>query len=77
MVFTLRVEDALAQLRRAFPTSVERISDFAVAEPTDYPDEGAADYRVVQQRYIEPIERAWHLCLRIGAAVANEFGAHG
>jgi phosphoenolpyruvate carboxylase len=77
MVFTLRIEDALAQLRRAFPIAVDRISDFAVSEPTDYPDEGAADYSAVQARHVVPIERSWQLCLRIGTAIANEFGAHG
>ncbi|HEY6817122.1 MAG TPA: phosphoenolpyruvate carboxylase, partial [Croceibacterium sp.] len=42
MVFTLRVDDALTQLRRAFPTSFPQIGDFQLNEPTDYPEGGDA-----------------------------------
>ena len=77
MVFTLRIEEALAQLRRAFPMSVPRTADFSVAEPGDYPDEGATGYADINEKFIAPIEQAYALCLRIGTAVANAFGAHG
>ena len=77
MVFTLRVEEALAQLRRAFPVSAPSLADFAVAEPTDYPDEGASGYGAIHSQFIDPIARAQALSLRIGTAIANEFGAHG
>ena len=77
MFFTLRVEEGLAQLRRAFPANFPSIEDFAVEEPTDYPDEGATGYEAIHREFIEPIERAHALNLRIGASIANEFGAHG
>ncbi|MCB2057222.1 MAG: phosphoenolpyruvate carboxylase [Novosphingobium sp.] len=77
MVFSLRIEEALAQLRRAFPASVTRIADFTVAEPSDYPNAEATDYSGIRAAFIEPIEKSWQLCLRIGEAIANEFGAHG
>ena len=77
MVFTLRVDEALAQLRRAFPTSFPSLGDFSVSEPADYPDEGATGYGAIRRDYIEPIARAHALMLRIGTAIANEFGAHG
>jgi phosphoenolpyruvate carboxylase len=77
MVFTLRIEEALAQLRRAFPTSFPSIGDFRVNEPSDYPDSAATGYGAIRRDCIDPIERAWHLSLRIGTAIANEFGAHG
>lgn len=77
MVFTLRIDDALAQLRRAFPTSFPSLDDFRVDEPADYPDDAAHGYGVIRRDYIEPIERAYGLALRIGTAIANEFGAHG
>ena len=77
MVFTLRVDEALAQLRRAFPTSFPSLTDFSVAEPADYPDDAANGYAAIRRDYIEPIERAHQLSLRIGTAIANEFGAHG
>ena len=77
MVFTLRIEDALAQLRRAFPTHFPLISDFSVSEPSEYPDEGATSYDEIHRMFIDPIERAQALSLRIATAIANTFGAHG
>ncbi|GGC32994.1 hypothetical protein GCM10011371_20520 [Novosphingobium marinum] len=77
MFFTLRTEDALAQLRRAFPTSFPRIEDFSVDLPSDYPDSDAAGYAAIHRDFIEPIDRAHALGLRITTAIANEFGAHG
>lgn len=77
MIFTLRIEDALAQLRRAFPTSFPSIDDFSVKEPTDYPDEGATGYFAIHRDFIDPIARSNDLALRITTAIANEFGAHG
>lgn len=77
MVFTLRIDEALSQLRRAFPTRVTRIEDFTVSEPTDYPDDRATGYAAIHRDHIEPIARANALALRIATAIANEFGAHG
>ena len=77
MVFTLRIDDALKQLRRAFPTSFPEVGDFSVDEPSDYPDSGATGYAVIQRDYIDRIERAYQLSRRITTAIANEFGAHG
>lgn len=77
MVFSLRIDDALAQLRRAYPIHAPSIADFAVEEPADYPgDEGQA-YAGIRALYIEPIADSYALMLRIGAAIANHFGAHG
>ncbi len=77
MVFTLRIEEALAQLRRAFPTSFPRKSDFNLAEEGDYPRQSDEGYAAIRRNYIEPIEAAHLLNLRISTAIANEFGAHG
>ncbi len=77
MVFTLRIDDALAQLRRAFPTSFPRKEDFALDEAGDYPRGEGEGYAAIRRDCIDPIERAYALCLRISAAIANQFGAHG
>ena len=77
MVFTLRVDDALAQLRRAFPTEYPQIGNFAVDAPSDYPDGEGEGYTAIRRDYIDPIERAYGLCLRLSTAIANQFGAHG
>ncbi|MFC4296234.1 phosphoenolpyruvate carboxylase [Novosphingobium tardum] len=79
MVLSLRIDEALAQLRRAYPVSVPQIGDFSVTEPTDYPD-AASDghgYGAVRASFIDPIDRAHALNLRIATAIANHFGAHG
>lgn len=77
MVFTLRVDDALGQLRRAFPTRFPKLGDFSLYEAADYPDDAGEGYGQIHRDYIEPIDRAYRLSLRIGTAIANEFGAHG
>ena len=69
--------EGLAQLRRAFPTSMPALGDFTVSEPSDYPDSGASGYQAIHRDSIDPIEQAWKLSLRIGLTIANEFGAHG
>lgn len=77
MVFSLRVDDALAQLRRAFPTHFPSPSDFAMDAPADYPDASTEGYAAITRDYIDPIERAYVLMLRLSVAIANQFGAHG
>ncbi|MFU7528774.1 phosphoenolpyruvate carboxylase [Qipengyuania sp. ASV99] len=77
MVFSLRIEDALGQLRRAFPTHFPSPSDFAMDAPADYPDATADGYSQITRDYIDPIERAYALMLRLSVAIANQFGAHG
>ncbi|WP_114520664.1 phosphoenolpyruvate carboxylase [Altererythrobacter sp. ZODW24] len=77
MVFSLRVDDALAQMRRAFPTKFPGVEDFAMDTPSDYPDGDGEGYAALHRDYIDPIDHANQLALRISAAIANEFGAHG
>jgi phosphoenolpyruvate carboxylase len=77
MVFTLRVDEALAQLRRAYPTSFPQITDFSLDEPTDYPEGEDHGYAAIRRDFIDPIEAANALSLRITTAIANIFGAHG
>ncbi|MFN3516396.1 MAG: phosphoenolpyruvate carboxylase [Novosphingobium sp.] len=77
MVFTLRIEEALAQLRRAFPTAEPRLGDYSLTEPSDYPDDAAVGYAAIHRDFIDPIAEAQTLSLRITTAIANLFGAHG
>ncbi|QKG70612.1 phosphoenolpyruvate carboxylase [Erythrobacter mangrovi] len=77
MVFSLRIEDALAQLRRAYPVSFPRKEDFTLDEPGEYPRGQGEGYAAIRAQYIDPIDDAYRLCLRISTAIANEFGAHG
>ena len=77
MVFTLRIDEALAQMRRAFPVSFPQITDFQVDEPSDYPDDAAVGYEAIHRDFIDPIGEAQALALRITTAIANTFGAHG
>lgn len=77
MVFSLRIDDALDQLRRAYPVAAPSLDDYAVAEPADYPDLTGHSYAAIREELIDPIEEAYHLCLRISVAIANYFGGHG
>ena len=77
MVFSLRIDDALAQMRRAFPVAFPSTSDFAMDAPADYPDDETEGYDAISRDYINPIERAYGLMLRLSVAIANQFGAHG
>jgi phosphoenolpyruvate carboxylase len=77
MVLTLRVDEALAQLRRAFPVRIPGPRDFPLDEPSDYPDGGEEGYGAIERDFMTPIARAHELSLRISTAIANEFGAHG
>ena len=77
MVFSLRIDEALAQLRRAYPVASPSLADYAVDEPADYPDVEGQGYVAIRQTLIDPIEDAYRLCLQIGVAIANYFGAHG
>ena len=77
MIFTLRIDDALAQLRRAYPTHFPKIGDFRIEAPTDYPDAGDEGYEAIRRNFIDPVGRSYELSLRIGGAIASYFGAHG
>ncbi len=77
MIFTLRIDDATALLRRAFPVAAPSLGDFKMDEPSDYPDGEPQAYRAIHSDFIDPIAEAYRLSLRIGAAIANHFGAHG
>jgi len=77
MVFSLRIDDALAQLRRAYPVSFPRKEDFTLDEPGDYPLGEGEGYAAIRAQFIDPIDDAYGLCLRVSTAIANEFGAHG
>lgn len=77
MVFSLRIDDALAQMRRAFPTHFPQPEDFAMDAPADYPDASVEGYAQITRDYIDPIERSYALMLRLSVAIANRFGAHG
>ena len=77
MIFSLRVEDALGQLRRAFPTHFPGLADFEMDEGADYPAAGGQGYTGLHASYFDPIERAHGLMLRVATAIANEFGAFG
>lgn len=77
MIMTLRVDEALAQLRRAFPVRIPGPRDFPLDEASDYPDGGEEGYGAIARDFITPIAAAHDLSLRISTAIANEFGAHG
>ncbi len=77
MVLSLRVDEALPLLNRAFPVSAPDLADYAMAEPSDWPDGDPAAYAGIQRRFIAPIAEAARLIPLTSIAIANHFGAHG
>lgn len=77
MIFSLRIDDAVALLNEAFPTAAPALGDFSVHEPADYPQGDGQAYAGIHRDYVEPMGEAYQLMLRIGVAIANHFGAHG
>ena len=77
MIFALRIEEAVAQLRRAYPVSAPALGDFAVEEPSDYPDRPGQPYSDIRARNIDPIEQSYEIVRQISGAIANIFGALG
>ena len=51
--------------------------EFALDEPSDYPDRSVEGYAAIQREFVQLLARAQGLALRIATAIANEFGAHG
>lgn len=77
MIFSLRINDALDLLRRAFPITAPSLNDFDIIEPTDYPKSEEKAYKAVHEEFFDKIEEAYKLCIRISVCIANQFGAHG
>ncbi|MBV7256272.1 phosphoenolpyruvate carboxylase [Pacificimonas sp. WHA3] len=77
MVLSLRIEDALEQLRAAYPVEAPSLKRFRVEEATDYPDDNTPEYGRINERYIDPIERAHRMILDVSTAIAHQFGAIG
>lgn len=77
MVFALRIPDAVSLLRDAYPVEAPEIADFNMDEPAQDSRSSAPEYARIRSDYIDVIEDAYGLMLRISTAIANHFGAHG
>lgn len=77
MVLSLRIDEAVQQLNRAFPVSAPKMADFKISQHSEYPDEDVQSYASIQVNCIQPIVACHKLILRCGAAISNHFGAHG
>ena len=77
MILSLRIDEALAQLRRAFPVSAPDLADYRMDEPSDWPEDDAQAYAGIQRRFIDPIATTAQLIPLISIAIANHFGAYG
>ncbi|MBL8629847.1 MAG: hypothetical protein JNM81_09480, partial [Rhodospirillaceae bacterium] len=77
MIFALRIPEALELLRAAYPVDRLDVNDFAMTEPTKYPDDKVAEYANIHANYIDPIAESYDIILKIGTAIAHHFGAVG
>ena len=78
MVFTLRIDEALAQLRRAYPTEFPRITDFSVERTERLSGQRRGRLRRIA-RATSSTRSSVPMPFRCGfrTAIANLFGAHG
>ena len=77
MVFSLRIPDAVRLLREAYPVEAPEMSDFALNEPGASSEGQQPDYARIRSEYIDEIEIAYEMMMRISIAIALFFGAHG
>lgn len=77
MVFALRIPDAVALLRDAYPVEAPEVKDFNLDEPASKSISKSPEYARIRSDYIDVIERSYELMLRISTAIAHHFGAHG
>lgn len=77
MILSLRIDEALTQLKLAFPVSAPDLADYHMDETSDWPQENTKAYADIEHRFITPIEQVARLIPLITIAIANHFGAFG
>ena len=77
LVFALRVPEAVALLRQAYPETPPSPADFPIHEPSDYPDAAAPHYGEINRTLIDPMETIYGRILTISVAIANIYRAVG
>ncbi len=77
LVFALRVPEAVALLRQAYPETPPSPADFPIHEPSDYPDAAAPHYGEINRTLIDPMEAIYRRILTISVAIANIYRAVG
>ena len=61
MVFELRIPDAVALLRDAYPVEAPNIQDFDFTEPGALSAVPAPDYASIRTEYIDALERPYEM----------------
>ncbi|MCP5433648.1 MAG: phosphoenolpyruvate carboxylase [Alphaproteobacteria bacterium] len=77
MILSLRVPEAVAVLREAYPVDTPDLKSFSVDEPGEYPDHTGPEYAEIRARYIDPLDEAYRGVLAVTRAIAHYFGAFG
>lgn len=76
-VLGMHVEEAVTQLREAFPTDRESYDSFALEEPASYSCDSSTDFEEINKNMIDPISSAYKTVLEIGVGISHHYGAHG
>lgn len=77
LILSLRVEEAVALLREAFPRDVRVAADYKLAEPATYTGHDGNDYSEINRVLIDPIVETYRVVLEIGVGLSHHFGAYG
>jgi phosphoenolpyruvate carboxylase len=77
LIFSLRIPEAVALLRDAYPVNALNMEGYALTEPFTYPGDAPSNYAALTRTLIDPIEKTYKTILAISTAIALECGAHG
>lgn len=77
LVLSLRIDDAVALLREAFPMSRPRLSDYHVKEPATYMGDDRSDYGEINRNLIDPMLDGYRALLEIAVGISHHYGAYG
>ena len=77
MVLSLRIDDALAPLREAYPRAKPSRSEYDIVEEASYMVDEGSDFEDLNDRLIDPMVESYDLIRRVGVGIGHHFRAYG
>lgn len=77
LILKLRVEEATALLRDAYPKRMPSPDDYTMDEQASYTGYEGSDYAEINDLLIDPMLSAYQSVLDISVGISHHFGAHG
>lgn len=77
MVLSLRISDAVAMLREAYPRALPERANYTVEEAASYMADEGSDFEELNDSLIDPMVRAYELMREVGVGLGHHYRAHG